>query len=248
MNRKILTLIAILGSFGLAARAEKFLADFSFREWTTNSPIGAIHVSTDSTATELDECAADLGDGTLGRDLILVLDTKTDELQVVRKASGEKLCLVFSFSAGVTVTSSDGMHQFRQAFVSDSTHTNGSLGSIWGTVTRARNAHGVLTGFNWSADFQVSFPEDSEVVEGHLTVGGQFVPNPNQTMTATLAKGEVVLGWPMSAKGARLQESERIDPPAWVSSDALPTKTGSNLQVRFPTAGAHRFFRLLPSN
>ncbi len=170
-----LLLLAALAGLATTAHAEKFIANFTFREYTSNV-LGRITFAVDTTKVEVEECATDSMLGLDPKTLVMVYDTVADEVQVVRKSDGTNVCTVFSFSGGTTVTSTDGKKQVRQAFIFVPDHTEGSIGSIAGSIVRTFDTLGNLTGFVWSATFQTSIPADNEVVIGKLTTSRKFVP------------------------------------------------------------------------
>ena len=155
-------------------QAEKFIANFRFREFTTNA-LGRITFATDTTAVEVAECAAGMMPALDPKTLVLVYDTVADEVQVVRKSDGTNVCTVFSFSGGTTVTSADGNRQVRLAFLSVPDHV-GVIGSISGSIVRAFDSQMKLTKFSWVARFQAHVAADNEVFEGTLTTSRKFVP------------------------------------------------------------------------
>lgn len=173
--KTILITLAALASLSLTAHAEKFNARFKFKEYTTNT-LGRIAFETDTTATEVEECATDQLPPLDSKSLALVFDTVADELQVVNKADGATVCTVFAFSGGTTVTSADGKRQVRQTFLFIPDHGTNALGSISGKIQRTFDTLGNLEKFVWTAQFQASIPEDVEVIEGQLITGRKFVP------------------------------------------------------------------------
>lgn len=172
--RSLLLLLAMTG-ISQFARAEQFLAGFTFREYTLNA-LGRIEVAVDNTAVEVEECATDTAPGLDPKTLVLIYDTVADEVRVVRKSDGANVCTVFSFSGGTTVTSADGKRQVRQAFLSVPDHPEAPIGSIAGIIARKFDAQGQLVGFVWSARFQSSIQADNEVIEGRLITTKKFVP------------------------------------------------------------------------
>lgn len=170
-----LLVLAALAGFANATRAEKFHARFTFKEYTTNA-LGRIAFETDTTGTEVLECATGQTPSLDPKTLALVYDTVADEIQVVKKADGATVCTVFAFSGGTTVTSADGKKQVRQAFLFLPDHGTNALGSISGRIERTFDAQGGLKSFVWNARFQASIPEDIEVIEGDLVTGRKFVP------------------------------------------------------------------------
>ena len=170
-----LLVLAAMAGFTNPARAERFIARFTFREYTTNE-LGRVTFATDTTAVEIEECATGVTPALDPKTLALVYDTVADEVQVVKKADGVKVCTVFGFAGGTTVTSADGKKQVRQAFLFAPDHGTNAIGSISGRITRTFETPGHLKTFVWTARFQASIPEDNEVIEGHFITGRKFVP------------------------------------------------------------------------
>jgi hypothetical protein len=178
MKIKNLTLLAsliTLAGFAVEARAEKFLAKFSYTEYLTNE-FGVIVTERDTTASEVVECAEDAIPPLDPSSLVLVYDTVTETVEVVKKTDGSTVCTVFKFSGGTTVTSADGKKQVRQAFLNIPDHGANAHGSITGRIALGFDGSGNLTQYTWKARFQASIPEDNEVIEGTLTTSKMFVP------------------------------------------------------------------------
>ena len=179
MKIKHLTLLAALmtlAGFTTNARAEKFLAKFSYTEYLTNE-VGTIVRERDNTASEVAECAEDAVPPLNPSSLVLVYDTETETVEVVKKTDGSTVCIVFKFSGGTTVTRADGKKQVRQAFLNIPDHGADAHGSVTGRIIRNLDGSGNLTQYTWKARFQASIPEDNEVLEGTLTTSKKFVPS-----------------------------------------------------------------------
>ena len=174
-----LSVAVALAGLASSVCAEKFIANFTFREYTSNA-LGRISIALDTTAVEVTECATDVAPPLDPKLLVMVYDTVADEVQVVKKSDGSKVCTVFIFSGGTTVASTDGQRQVRQAFIFVADHPEGAIGSIAGTITRRFDGGGHVTGFYWSANFQTSIAADNEVVIGQLTTSRKFVPGTRQ--------------------------------------------------------------------
>ena len=176
-NTKFLPpLIAALAFYGMAvsAQAEKFVLRFSYREYGTNSA-GALAFATDTSAVEIQECADSVTPPLDPKTLETVYDTEADELQVVRKSDGMKLCVIFRFASGTTITSADGKDQIRQAYVFQAVGDE-AIGTVSGLIRREFDSKGKLSKFIWRARIHANIPSDPEVVEGELHTTVKFVP------------------------------------------------------------------------
>lgn len=66
------------------------------------------------------------------------------------------------------------------------------------------------------------------------------------TLAAAFTGGKIVITWPASLVGYRLQRASSIPAAAsaWIDESAVPAANGSNLEVRLDPAGASGFYRL----
>jgi hypothetical protein len=90
-------------------------------------------------------------------------------------------------------------------------------------------------GGNWS-------PDDPDL-DGSGTVFSISLPQPQLTMT--LSETNVILTWPVSATGYRLQSTTNLVSPAfWLTVSNAPFANNGNNTVTNPISGSSMFYRL----
>ena len=161
--------------FGLAATAyaEKFVVRFNYHIYTTNAA-GIVVRAKDTAAVEIQKCASTSVPALDPTTLETVYDTVANEIQTIKIADGSKVCTLLAFSGGTTLTSSDGIHQVRQAFVYLPTGAE-AIGSVSGRLTRAFDINGLLTAYRWEARLQAGVSSAGAVAEGELETLEMFV-------------------------------------------------------------------------
>jgi hypothetical protein len=79
-----------------------------------------------------------------------------------------------------------------------------------------------------------------------LTVEGG-TPAGDVTVIAAVRNGKVVLAWPATATGYRLQRANALPAAAadWADEGTPAVQMGANWEVQLDPAGAKRFYRLI---
>ena len=184
MNHLIKSII-VAGALAFAghhAQAEKYFVTLSAIEFFPDSAQGGKIVKVRETnALIIGDAAADFSLDPKALDL--VYDTVADQVQVVKKLTGEVVAVEFSFHDGNTITSPNGERQHRQAMLQKGTEAV-AIGSVIGRIDREFDDANpkALRRFRWQATFQFSVPqtaadEPSEIVAGMFTTGKLFTPH-----------------------------------------------------------------------
>ena len=75
---------------------------------------------------------------------------------------------------------------------------------------------------------------------------GQIFAQPvNALLAISVASRNVLIAWPSSAAGYRLEASANLSPNNWLSVTNLPSLNGDRYEVLLPTTNANQFFRLV---
>ena len=184
--KHILKSILVAGALAFAshqARAEKFLVTLRSYEYLADAAHGGLIVRTkESNRTILADAAAEHVPALDPKTLALVFDNVADQVQVVKKADGSVIAVEYEMRGGNLITSSDGVTQYRQAFLYKDGAATPS-GSVSGEIDRSFGPGNALVAYEWLAKFQLSEPttapdEPAEVIEGTFRTGALFVPTP----------------------------------------------------------------------
>jgi hypothetical protein len=73
------------------------------------------------------------------------------------------------------------------------------------------------------------------------------LPTQDVLLSARLAAGKVVLAWPVTATGYRLQRAASVPVPAggWTDDPSPVVENGANWEVSLDPTGAQAYFRLI---
>jgi hypothetical protein len=71
----------------------------------------------------------------------------------------------------------------------------------------------------------------------------QFIPLP--TMTAQPVGSDVVLAWPATIGGYKIQSANSLTAPAWVDAGLTETLVGGQYQATVSAAGGSKYYRLV---
>jgi hypothetical protein len=136
---------------------------------------GAIVGVRESVKNLVQQCAGK--NGLDAKELALVYDVETDVIEVVNRNDASIICVVATFTDGVTVTSADGSRRERQVFVfwEDSETTNGVL---VGTERSKRGESGELVKFSFRGLLSIGIPasgdEPAKVCQLTFSTGKKF--------------------------------------------------------------------------
>jgi hypothetical protein len=113
-------------------------------------------------------------------------------------------------------------------------------------------AGATVTGGSYSLSGSVGQPDAGTLTGGEFTLMGGFwaVALPAETAAAPLltialtATNSVLLSWPSPSSGFVLEQSTRMEQPAWAGAGLKESDDGTTRSVIVPVSIATRFFRL----
>jgi len=191
LSRRLAAVVCFLG-FSVAAQPNLFHVDISTRTYTLNNR-GEVVVRVGDHRQFVDVAAQNANLD--AKTLVLVYDTVTDALEVVRKDDGTVISTVMTFIDGEAAENAGKTRAYRQAFISLSgsatvsgtavvsgsaalSGTTTVSGSVVGPVRVAYNGADDIIAYRWDGDFQYSVPSSSDslnsVVRGHFTLGHEI--------------------------------------------------------------------------